>query len=265
MVRHSFLTLTVCLTALFGAAGIGWGGILVNGDFEDTAGWGDLGTGDVPPGWGGTNCAVMQTGENAIGGTGTSALMVAGTGKITQSFDETSPQWRAELDFATEDPGDASARSLTSSIFNSGNALITFRVNGDGDFQVYERGGAGWHTPTGLAGVVIFDDAVETTPLVHHLAMVGHFDLVTPTYDVMVTDSNGAVFEALGLTSWNKPIVDGIGAGPQTGQGIDMIDPGTTASSADYVIDNISIVPEPVCPVLFVGVLVGFLLRRWRN
>jgi hypothetical protein len=180
----------------------------------------------------------MQSGINAIGGTGTSALMVAGGGSIAQDFDETDAQWRRDLDFASEDPGDASARSLTGSVFNSGNALITYRVNGDGDFQVYERGGAGWYTPDGLAGAVIFDDDVESMPLVHHLTMIGHFHLETPTYDIIVTNSNNEVFEALGLTSWNRP---GDGLGPETGWGIDRMDFGTSASTADYLIDNITL------------------------
>ena len=229
--------------------------VVVNGDFSNTTGWGAIGSSDIPYGWSGSqNNALQQTAPNAIGGTGTSALLVPDVGTISQGFQETAADWQLDMDFACEDPGGADTRCLSGSVFNGGNALITYRVNGAGDFQVYDRGGAGWHTPSGLAGAVTFDDNVQTDPLTHRFTLTGHFDLPTPTYDIVVTNSNQTVFQALGLTDWNKPISGDVGIGPTTGQGIDMLDLPTGLSAGYSVVDNISIVSdsEPPDPTPFV-------------
>ena len=124
--------------------------------------------------------------------------------------------------------------------------LISYRINGDGDFQVYQRGGLGWNTPSGLAGAVIFDGNLDdTSQLVHHVSIEGRFDLATPSYNIIVTDSNSDVHQATGLTYWNY----GDLVGPVTGDGILSCMFTATSIKGDYLLDNVALTNVGVGPI----------------
>ena len=226
--------------------------LLVNGDFEDTTDWGPAGqhSGEPnflgPPGWivesgSSRNPVDQQSGENAIGGSGTSAYFPVTSatqqGSIYQFLvDPTLPDWQIDADFASEDPGGSNDRSFTGSI---GNTILTFRVNGDGDFQLFDSDGFKWHTPAGLEGSVIFDDDVQTTPLTHHVTFAGKFDQPAPAVDVIVTDSDNNVYQSLGLADrWNS-------GSPQQGDGISekVLELASNHSTLNvgFVVDNFSL------------------------
>ena len=240
-------------------------GQLVNGDFEDTTDWGLIGDLLGPPGWvvkGAepiVNPVGQQSGVNAIGGSGTSALFTtAQGGGIVQAFNETSPSWELSFDIATQDPGGSGDRCLSAAISRLGAsvdpegepetfALITYRINGNGDFQVYERDGQGWYTPTGLAGAIVFDSDVQSLPLlVNQVSIAGNFDEATPNYDITVINSNNAVFQATGLSSWNKYQE----VAPVTGDGIDELLFTASSISGNYLLDNVVLtgIPDPDVP-----------------
>ena len=275
MFIKKFFTILLSL-ALLCAGSVAWSqdNYLVNGDFEDTTDWlaaGPLPPSQGPPGWtvdpSWINPVSQQSGVNAIGGSGTSAYFPVTSSPDTRGSlyqwrdDPTVPNWQLDVDFATEDPGGSGDRSFNGSICN---ARITFRVNGDGDFQLYDSDGFLWHTPTGLAGSVIFDDDVQTTPLTHHLTFIGHWDLPTTSIDVIVTDSNNNVHQALGLTDrWNS------GGNPATGMGLSekIIEFSSlpVLEDVNFVVDNWSLVPEPSAAVLLLGVFAGLMICRRRN
>ena len=243
--------------------------LIVNGDFEDTTDWGAIGSGNGPAGWylTATNPAGQQSGANAIGGSGTSALFTTSVGGgIYQDLEgETSPQWQLDFDIVTSDPGASGDRCLSAAIerlnsLGAKKALISYRVNGDGDFQVYQRDGLGWNTPSGLAGAVIFDgDLQDLSQLVHHVSLVGHFDLATPNYDIIVTDSNNVQHQATGLTQWNYYSE----VAPVTGDGIISIMFTASSIKANYLLDNVELtsVPEPTTLVMLFGLGLLFVLR----
>ena len=115
--------------------------------------------------------------------------------------------WTYSFDIAAEDSGASSTRNLAGGMLEAGKQLISFRVNGDGDFHVYERNGRGWYTPTGLAGAIIFDDDVQITPLVHNVMISGAITGSSISYDVTIVDSNDVSHQASGITSLNYAIV----------------------------------------------------------
>ena len=228
---------------------------LTNGNFENgISGWStDSG-----------NPTVAQSGANAIGGSGTSLYFAGGgtQGDLYQNAGPTSSLWQLDVDFASEDPGGAGSRSFNGSI---GNTFMTFRVNGDNDFQLFDSDGLSWHTPAGLEGSIIYDDDVTTTPLKHHLTIVGNWDQPSPSIDIIVTDSDNNVYKSLGLTDrWNS-------GSPSQGNGIGgkIIEFASHASTTGvgYVIDNFSItdVPEPTAVVLLLGGFAGLMICRRRN
>lgn len=234
---------------------------LTNGDFEDVTGWGAIGdpVENAPLGWrdslsGRQNAAGMQSGANAIGGSGTSAFLSADVGGATTDRKDmaqilagmTGPVYRWSFDFASEDPGESGDRSLSMSTRDGANNGLTFsfRINGDGDIQSYT---GSWETV--LPSAVVFDDDVSQDPLVHSFVLSVDTTGV-PFYDLEVTDSNGLVHSATGITSFRGT--------PNQGDGATGIEFNTFLSSGDLVLDNVSLtaVPEPAALIL-VSILAG--------
>ena len=241
-------SMTVPVLAMsLGSAGIAHADALTNGDFEDTAGWGMVGSTQPPPGWsdgvksGGVSPAGQQKGQDAIGGSGVSAYLSAALdGILRQEFDPTPGVWQFKIDLASENPGGSNDRSFTGSLINGDNAFITFRVNGDGDLQFFDRDGGGWKTPGGLAKVVAFQEDVRSSPKAHRLTINADFDAATPVFDVILIDSAGTRHQASGLTGlWNTPA-----KGPTRGQGIEALQIHGGIVTGDYVIDN-AVLGEP--------------------
>ena len=223
-------------------------GLVTNGDFEMNTTWGEISGIDGPDGWtlsAGVNPAGQQSGITAIGGSGTSALFTTSQGKaIYQDLEEdTLPHWQLDFDIVASDPGGSGDRCLSAGIerlnsLEEKKTLISYRINGDGDFQVYQRDGLGWNTPSGLAGAVIFDgDLQDTSQLVHHVTIEGRFDLATPSYNIIVTDSNDVQHQATGLTQWNYYSE----VAPVTGDGIMSLMFTATSIAGDYLLDNVSL------------------------
>ena len=244
---------------------------IANGDFETADTWGPIGSEFGPDGWvlsNPQNPAGQQSGATAIGGAGTSALFTTTQGNaIEQDFEEdTAALWQLDFDIVTKDPGGSGDRCLSAGISrldseDAKQTLISYRINGEGDVQVYDRGGFGWYTPSGLAGAVIFDgDLDDTSQLVNHVSIVGNFDLATPSYDIIVTDSNNDTSQATGLTYWNH----GDLVAPATGDGIMSVTFSASSIKANYLLDNVSLtsVPEPATLAMLFGLGLLFVLRR---
>lgn len=218
---------------------------LTNGDFEDVTDWLFAGTeaGTQPLGWRDTtdlNPATQQFGGAAIGETGVSAYMPGfgfdpGRYVMRQLIDvPTSPVFSVSYDFAAADPGGDTMRSLSSSILRpGGSTMITLRVvdendDGTGDLQVFS---GSWQTGV-LPNSVLFSD-VTSSPLVHNLTIKVDTSLPTPTYDITLVDSGGAVHTASSLSLFNN--------NPALYSGTGGIDFNTFLSDGDYLIDNVSV------------------------
>ena len=164
------------------------GNYIVNGDFEDTEGWGVPSERPTfPVAWGSTtrkNAATQMTGTGAIGGLGTSAYCesfyatrqraFAGNSCNTPSW-RPSRKWQCDMDFACENPyATATDRSFNVSLQHS-NGILSVRVvdsdsNGVGDMEYYD----GQSDTAGLDGdsrnwtnSVIFDDNLYVDPATH--------------------------------------------------------------------------------------------------
>ncbi|MBN1590612.1 MAG: exo-alpha-sialidase [Pirellulales bacterium] len=226
---------------------------IVNGDFEDTYGWDAVGTTACPAGWTANdnrqNAAAMLSGTFAIGGQGHSAFMPAfptddesQRREIRQATNSNGlgTQWRLSLDFASEDPGNGDARSLSMGI-SHGNGQITLRVvdadnDGRGGIQYYN---GSWQTIAELQNTVLLGNDVTATPLVHHLTVIGHYDGDTPTYDIILADPEGNVTRATGLTGW-------LNAAPAIGAIPSEINFNTFLSTGDYLVDNVVLLGRDV-------------------
>ena len=242
------VVLTLCLTASSQAVNL-----LVNGDFEDTTGWGDVGTFQTPDGWysGGDstrkNPADIQQGTAAIGGMGTSAYMPgyktsveAERGQMAQWLGGTDAEWNLSLDFASTDPGSTSERSLHMVLYPETAPYMIFRVVGGstagmGSVEFYTGNVAGWYQIPGLENVITFSDDIQNNPLSHNLEITGHFDQATPTWDISLTDPSGTVTSATDLVYW----CDGVS--PSQGEGLNSLYFQTFVSAGDTVIDNVSV------------------------
>ena len=251
------------------------GNYLVNGDFEDVAGWGVPGSAEFPAGWGQTarkNAASQMTGTGAIGGSGTSAYLEAFYSTDNNTRRElfqyttmaTLPEWQFDVDFVCEDP-DATAtdRAFNVSLHHDG-GILSLRVvdsdsNGIGDMEYYDAAGSGWTPITELANSVIFDDDVYIDPATHKLTVVGDYTTDEPAFDVMLTNSDGMEFTATGLSGF-------ITGAPSAGAGVTAVQFPTFTSLGGYVVDNVSltdlVVPEPGVAMLLACAAVLVVLRR---
>jgi len=224
-------------------------GLMVNGTFEDTTGWGDLGSSDFPLGWSplsGTNGMAKQGsafGTAAIGGSGTSAYKPAQTGfsrHMNHVFPNPSEsRWKFDMDFASKDSGGPDDRSLNLYWTYSGGLIEMLLVDEgndwDGDLQVYD---AAWQTI--LSDAVLFGRDVTTAPLrVHHLSILADFRSASPTYDVILTDANQVDHVAAGLAvfRYTWPV----------GRGLSSFQANPGLSKGDWLIDTVSLlsIPEP--------------------
>jgi len=236
--------------------------LLLNGDFEDTEGWGLPGTDDAPKHWtpdtsqGRKNPALQQSGTDAIGGSGTSAFMPAFPADKPPADPPrrdmwnvrggTWPQWTLEFDFASQDPGGDGDRSLSGAVEVTGNNRITMRVtdvddNGFGDFQFYN---GAWQPVPELANAVEFDTDVTTTPVVNHITFTGRFNEPSPVYDVTITNGlMGSPFTATDLSYFRYARL------PSGAEGIDFNTFISAEGAGHYLLDNVVLTHvEPVRP-----------------
>lgn len=214
---------------------------IANGDFEDTTGWlfAGAGPGTQPAGWRdttGDNPATQQFDSLAIGGSGVSARMqqVAG-GRIRQNLETaTKPQFEFSFDFASADPGGAANRSLSASIFDQNlGAVITMRVvdeedDGIGELEFYS---GSWEVGT-LPDSVIFSN-LDSDPLTHSVSIYVDTTREIPSYDVVLTDSNGVSHEAMDLPYFNG------GVNPFDRAG--AVEFPTVLSDGEFLLDNVQI------------------------
>ena len=183
-------------------------GVVTNGDFEYTIGWGSAGDANPPVGWpiqtgATTQPFTRQSGANAIGGSGTSALVPDGSAGVAlseQATTTTPSVWRFEMDFAAEDPGaglDINNRTAvvllrTSPTVGEGDIhMAVVDANDDGVGDIAFSHGSTFAVV--LPDAVILDSDVSTAPLVHHLMIRGDFSSATASernYDVFVLDSS---------------------------------------------------------------------------
>ena len=220
-----------------------------NGDFEDTTGWGLAGTTDFPAGWTAysdrKNAAAQATGSAALNGTGTSAYMEAfissdeSTRRELRQYCEfeTLPEWQFDMDFASATPYYTSDKSMLMYIVNGNSGQIYFQAidpdgDGKGDLQLYDSENGGWQTIAALEDSIDLSVDLNSNSLSNHLTIAGHYDDETPNFDIIVTNSNGDEFSALGLTNFRV-------RAPVKGDGVGSIVLNTFESGASYTIDNL--------------------------
>jgi len=267
MSRFFVLSIILVMSVAVVSAQANW---IVNGDFEDTTGWGAVGTTENPANWPPydpvrKNPAGQQSGANAIDGT--SAYMPADYGVATadrKDMENTlqgtpTSLFQIDFDFASEDPGSGDDRSMTGSLYTTGGTIVWRVVDADsdgvGDLQMYKNPNPdkGYHTV--LTDAVTFDDDVTTTPVIHHFTLVGHYDGTNASYDITITNASSQEFTATGLTYSNYPV--------NSGDTPTSITFNTFNSKGDYLLDNVSVVPEPGTVLLLaVGMLCVVIRRR---
>ena len=244
-----------------------WGESLVNGDFEDTSG--EFPTGSGWELWPGKPNPVIEH-PGLVAGSTTAAMVPSTGGRVVNTFDETIPEWELDFYFASENPGGPGSRSLNLGIrtIEGGDSQINFRVSDSGKIEAHDMDGAGWTTIA--AGVVQYsvdangnndytDDPGDVLN-VHRIRFVGHYDDAVPNYDVMLSnagsdDVTDNVY--LGLTLFSG------GAGdPAQGDGLVQIAIEGDATTGDYILDNMNIIPEPGALALLVAGGVMFCIRR---
>ena len=240
---------------------------LINGDFESGPDWGGLpevlpaACTACPSGWNqsqisSTDIHPPQSGENAIGGSGRSFLLAADgqRGYVLQQEIDATPSmahWGLELDFAIEQPeayGDQDTLYMILGNVGVG-AMMVFK------FQDNDRDGnaelVAPYTTTALIDAIpnLFDTDVQSSPLVHHMRIEGHFDVAVPYYDVTITRNDGRQFTASGVTTFaDEP--------PAQGQFPTVLQfAGTSWESADALIDNVAFGPvaAPGAPIVSRG------------
>lgn len=238
-------TLVLTLFSVLGLTLPGSASVIVNGDFED---W----PGATPSGWTlvqGSNPA-KQTGPNAIGGAGNSALF-SSSGRLAQTFTALGgvPS-RFELDFAAEDLSGQSdphnLRSVNLGLFYNaslGGPRVHLRMNGVGDVQRYATDG--WVTIDGLAGAVSLDADVTTSPAVNRLAVTSFGQLPLPLYQVQVTDTDDTLHQS-GLLRRHE------GGAPGAGAAWEAVQFRSDLSQGDYLVDNATLSELPWIPSLSV-------------
>jgi hypothetical protein len=271
------VTLVVLAVCMLGPPAA-YGNVIVNGNFENTAGWGNPGDDhDTQPfGWrdetsagARKNAAGQQGGVHAIGGSGTSAFMPADLGAagsdrrdLVQDFNGTlGSDWALSFQFAAEDPGGASDRSLTGSLYRENLlVVVTYRVvdadeDGDGDFELYD--GSAWQPVAGLKDSVIFDPDVQTSPLVHEITFQADWSAPTAAgraLTIQILDSSSTLHTASALTLYHNP--------PSQGNELDGMAFNTFTSAGDYLLDNVTVIPEPASFMLLALGWLALSLRR---
>lgn len=257
--RSCCWVVTVILVLISGGARAEF---VTNGNFEDTTGWGSVGSTDFPPGWQShvskPNPAAQQGGGNQIAGT-TSAFIPSGGGDRRMANVLTSPigpDWEFNVDFACEDPTGGGNRTLDIAL----NSLF-LRVVGGGIVGVpagtVQAFSGTWQTIPGLEGAVTFDSDVQVAPTVHHMKMVTHFGNGTPSYDITISREGESDKVANGVTLFN-------GAPPSASFRLStIVFHNSQGSAGDYVIDNVSVVPEPSAIALISIAVVAFM--QWKK
>ena len=250
-VQLSFAALTaVSILAL--TSGAFASNLIVNGDFENTVGWGAPGSFNCPDGWysSGTslkNPATIQEGAAAIGGSGTSAYMEAFKTTTTSerrqmgqafSITPTGAEWNIAFDIAMDYPGAYPERGMQLILNPTSGSRMMFRIaeslDGTTGALEFYRGNQGSWTPLpGLESCLTLSNDLANSPLANNIAFTGHFDSATPTYDITVTNASGSVYTATGI-NWYES-----GAAPSEGSGLAYFTlPTFNSSTGNYVVDN---------------------------
>ena len=229
------------------------GELVPNGDFEDTTGWGDVGTEDIPASWMidpnvRKNPADILSGTTAIGGEGTSAYCPANPTanyweqrQMYQNLEvPTSAEWTLEMDAACTDSDDPTLRVLNFFVMTESDKRMMFRVVGSdtgdrGAVQFYRGSQGAWTSIPGLEEAFDFSTDVTTAALVNHIAIDGHFEGENPTWDISVTDSSDTTLSANGI-DWFES-----GTLPAADEGIRQLALTFLDCVGDVLLDNIYI------------------------
>lgn len=235
-------------------------GFIVNGDFESVSG-GEFTSWDYRTG----GDALDET-DSVISGSHTAEL-VKGVDSIEQGFSSALlSDYQVDLDFACF-PVVGGTRSFHFAAFASSgeegetdDAFITLRANASNQLEVLNNS-VQWQsvgaltinttTDTGTADVWDGED-----PVVNHLTIAGHVDENGMLYDVTL---NGTTVS--GMTAY-------YGSAPDATSVLNNVRLFASASSANWLADNVSVVttvPEPNTITLLVFGAMGLLAYAWRK
>jgi hypothetical protein len=253
--------------------------VVTNGTFESLTGNGDSSS-TTFTGWSeftsDTSASAVNSAVVHAGISGTDAARLPGqatnSGVLRQDVAGPTVNWQFDVDFAMADPGDTSG--TTERGFNlflihhtSSGGKINLRVideDGDSNGEVQVYNGSVFVTVLGdvvpfsidLNGNGVLTDAGDTFSPVH-LTIAGTYGF-TPTYVVTVGSSSSA---ALSHFQTNAPST--------TNNNIDRIAfAASTAGTQSFVVDNVSLIPEPGTGALLLGglgTLLGFRRSRRRH
>jgi len=244
---------SLAFTASAGAA------FIVNGDFEtldgthDFAGWTEgAGVFDFA-----SPSKTPIEGDHSV-----KLISSSGSTGFSQTFSTSEPpsNWTVSFDVATTNPGtNGTARSLELSIWH-GTGRFTLRVvdtgNGIGDIQAFRSSDSSWQTV--LSDAVTFS-ADDTSLKVNHFVLSGDYSDGSPTYSIAVTRPLTSGTELVSVDDVSV-FRDGT---PSAGDGITAISfaNGNMHSNGFFVLDNVSVVPEPAT-FLLGSLAVPMLLHR---
>ncbi|MCD4824240.1 MAG: PEP-CTERM sorting domain-containing protein [Phycisphaerae bacterium] len=237
---------------------------LTNGNFEATpfdSSWTNAGTPQN----------IVHRGLTATGldATGTQAVYMVAPSAATGFYQNVSGvplQWQLDFVFAAADSGDNTTRSLNLAVRHAGTSnQINIKLDGDGYLWTYDQG-PGWRqiSSTTAASFSVdansdndFEDAGDTLN-VHSLRIVGTYG-ATPTYDVYLSAANSTTLTLIG-----DDLAHFQGGNPSSTETPVMVSfiTGTGVLGSNYVIDNVSLTPEPATMALLMLGLPLALRRR---
>lgn len=244
--------------------------VMSNGNFESGPNWD--GTTTPPQGWKIVNSSPSVYLDPTVAPLGGLRSLFTreypDNGQVTvQDGLVMNPHWKMTFDFALEDP--PIARDQLSMSLHIGPvaygpsyiSAVNFKDNNpnNGVLDVYS--GATYLGPVpGFA----FSSNITNSPIKHVLMVEGHFDLLTPTWDLTVKNAFGGTLASFtGLTVWGDLTPTG---GTNSPNWVAFV--GDVWSSGKGKIDNIEMgsweIPEPSSVLLF-GLGGLLTLRRFRR
>ncbi len=254
-----FGNLLVAICCIVATGPLALGDLITNGNFELY----DSGTGTFDSWYyEGASVVSAATGSTALAGTYSAWLQHQSgqtqTGRLRQTVSDNGlVDFTVELDFAVLETTDTSLKSFSVCVYpDSGTSSIdALAIIGD-ELNYYS--GGGWH-PTGLLASATSDEDDNgsfgdgKTLVTNHLKLVGSgYGTSEQSLTITLTNSN---------KTKSYTTTDSAGVATVTNIGFLM----RSSGSGDFLVDNVTVVPEPSTSVLLLGGLLGLVVCMRRR